>query len=436
MTTNGYDYGQLASFGGPRQPVVSGLQNFGFIDPHQQNFPNQPPPVGGRLPGAQPRSFITLPQTNNYSMLDQAWQTYQQDYGKVTAANEQHFADVGAAAGQVGTAVNQNTEQLRGQIAPSIQNLRGLAGQVPGQQQLGEDQFNKSYGDFQGGLDKAAQGLAQSGRDLVGQADRSGNAISNAGNSMRDQVVNDVNQSNAQMKGTVDQWGNFVNGFKSWSAQEAASTADGIRQSARTGLEQIKAATWSGMSPGEQANLLFQHGRATDAQVQQAQTQIALHARDTINQLNQITAQLGTQRAQLTQSGASIKGEAGKFAAGLTQAGEALKVGARESARGQDVQAAGTIGGLKAQGVQAVQAQAAVRQQWAQVTQQFNALIEQFQHAAGMDVANMEIQGRNQMAQWADTNKQSIVSMFNGMTALLALASQPGTAGIPAARLG
>ncbi len=447
-----FNYNQLASFGGPqggssvRQPV-NGLQNFGFLDPHGVNFPQQRDPyqsmygygqsfgsAGGAF-GSNRDGRVTIPNLQKPSMVDQAWLAFQNDYGRVQGANDQHYQDVGQAAGALGQSINSSVASLGGQLDSSVENLRGLAGQIPGMAHQGEGEFGSQLGALNRGIGRDQARINRSGDDLVRQADASGNAISQSGNKMLGDVTRDVNQSYGMGDKTLDAFGNYVNSTNQWSAAEAANEAGAIRHSAQTGLSQIKAATWSDMSPGERSNLLFQHARATDAQVQQAQTALAVKARDTLNSLKTTLASLGMDNAKMRQSGAAIKADAGKFAAGMTQAGEAMKVGARESRRAGDIQAAGTLGGLRGQAAGLTQEQAKIRQGWAQITQGFNTAIEQFQHASGLNIANMEIAGRDKMVAWADQNKQSIVSMFNGMTALLALASQPGTTGIPAARI-
>lgn len=356
----------------PAPPQQTGPQGQINWTPNRSSMPSSP----GFGYSQSPVSFSPPGGGQNPpTMLDQAWLAFLNDFGRMQgAADQQH-----SLMGQEAQAVGQHAQHWAG-------NIQGMAGDTSnflqnwatGQQHAGEQN---------------AQQLGQYGDSLDFFADQGNPELHSTLQAAYGKA--DLAESGFQQA---------IGGFQDRGAMDASSVSAGLQRNAQSKLEEAKQALNSGMiNQGQFLEIKNQIDQDTTRQVADATTQIYDHVNDQLVGLQNQLAQLRSMGAQTRISGAGLLGQ--EYAT--------------------KTQAKGLAGELK-------RASAEMDQRNREFMGGVMQAITQIRNAGTLSAAQLAVQGREAQAQFIQNNPHSIVSLFSGLSAMLALATAPGIGGIGA----
>lgn len=316
-----------------------------------------------------------------------------------SAADEQYARNNEQIAG-IGGLVNSIVPSMTGQSDALAAILSTLAGQAQGLglQQVGDvtTRVNDLFGQVSGNID-------QFQKNVRGQAAR-GIADVNA----------DVNSSYKLGDNAVAGFENAIRNFQDRSAQDAASTASGIRRSMQSAMNEIRSGVnpdGTPMTPAEKQAAILNLQRTVGDQVDQTVTGYFSDYNKARAALEQNLASLRMNNAGLRQSGADIKLRAtqtGLQAEQLALAGEQLR--AQTGLQGNE---------------QIIEAQKGQREMM-DLSSNLMTFMASMKESSLMNALNLEMQGRTTMAQLVQQNPRSVVSWFQGLLALYATAAGQG----------
>lgn len=343
------------------------------------------------------------------------------------AADEQHDLLTGISDDFEGDIAQGETEILEtGEETASFLDSLGEEFNEAGG--FARDRFNQFSSEVQGNLDEdlaaylesldTAAGGARDRTDVLGQEIDEGIAVT------EERALGFVEDAIGSAK-------SLVSDTKQLGAELMSSQIAGFEARTSTEANRIKAGLrpdGTQMSPGEKRAAMGSLRRDTNVAIAQTHAQTSAMAFNALNQAKTVLAQTQSMGAQVS----AALGE-------QRLSGSQLKAGLEQFATGVELQAAagkGEAAALKANVGVALSGQSIQVEQISQQFQQMRLAVGEIsaniRNSSRAAATQLRMNGRIALADMVRQNPRSVVSLFNGITAMMAAASAPGAQNIGA----